>query len=431
MHEGLYALLFFPGIRSLGPAFCPLFGVLSGASIFFVGMAHAAARSRYAVTALAVGLLLLAARHSLFAQRPAYASLLLAAAVVAIAFAPGWSFARAAAAVTVELVWTNAHGSFILGPALLATAALDTGRPRDERVRWIATAAAAALVTLVNPYGWRLHGLVSSYLRGSDATAQVIHERIVGFWPIWRGYSSAFGSKPTLVALAVLVLLAARALWRRRHVARSVAVLVLALAGVLQVRNISIAVILGALLLSVVIDEEWARLNPPPLEPRRAWRLAAIATLPGLALGTLLFADERANLRPDRWLHPLLGAGAFSRLAHDLPDGAHFYAPFKPSALAIWYEEQRGVRVYYDPRNDCYSAEVARAALNLENGRIPPAEILDDLDRYGTEWAIVPSESGVSNALSRSPAWEVAQRDAAWVKYRHAPAAPDTPPTDR
>jgi hypothetical protein len=81
-------------------------------------------------------------------------------------------------------LWANLHASFMLAPAIaLAYATGHLFRPllwpldRDSewrRARWFLCAAFAALAgTLVNPYGWRLHAHVISFLTDTSLTAHI------------------------------------------------------------------------------------------------------------------------------------------------------------------------------------------------------------------------------------------------------------------
>ncbi len=93
------------------------------------------------------------------------------------------------------------------------------------------------------------------------------------------------------------------------------------------------------------------------------------------------------------------------------------YAPFDFSGLVLWLGAPRGVRVFYDPRNDCYPPVVAEAAFSLEGpaGRESARTILD---RWGAELALVPDSHPVFDALSTSPGWSVWRRAGAWVALR-------------
>ena len=416
MHEGLFGLLFFEGARMVGPAFFTLFGVGSAAALLFLLLAYVLGQSRSAAAGGLCGVVILSCGNLLLSPRPAFVALLFVAGMIAVAVRPGWSVARAAAAVGLELVWTNAHGSFPLGVVLVLVAALDDGRTKDERRRWLATAALAALVTLVNPYGYRLHGLVDRYLRGSDETGHIIQTHIQGFAHLWRGFGTGFVTGRSLAVLVLLVVLAIRAIARRKGIARAVVVLAGVGMAVYQVRTVALAIVLGVLLLHDAVDDALAPVGLASTAKRWAPWIAAAAVLPGLLLGAGSWGKSFRERSPLAWVNPSLGGMPFLRLIHALPDGARVYAPFKPSALVLWFEAERGVKVLYDPRNDCYSPEVARGALELGGARQSREAIVDFLDRYGTEYAVVP-HGPIATALTNDSSWERWRGDGEWAAF--------------
>ncbi len=435
MHEPLFALLYYEGFSHVGPAVASLVGVLCATGVVLVAMGHLFGQCRSALAAGACGALVLACQQSLVAPRPGYASFVIVAAMVAVALRPGWSVPRAAGALLLELVWTNAHGSFSLGVVLLVAAAFDEGRSKTERRAWLATALAAALVTLVNPYGYRLHGLVGRYLHPDDPTARLIQENIRGFLPLWRGYSTGFANRSTLVALAVVLPLAASALVRRRHVARALVTGAAAAMGIYQIRNVALAVLLGGILLYPWVDDRVARWLVPPAgrpggPPARgnAAALAFAVALPGLVAGVLTWRSTIQTREPNAWIGSNLGGAALVRLAHGVPDGTHLYAPFTPSAVVLWFEAARGVQVLFDPRNDCYSPDVARAGFQLGFTHLRPDIVLGTLDRFDTRYAIVPNKGPVVTALADDDGWVRYRRDHDWSAFRRRePDAPDAP----
>ena len=295
----------------------------------------------------------------------------------------------------LELVWTNSHGSFALGVVLIAAGALDDGREKAERRAWVKTALAAALVTLVNPYGWHLHALVDRYLRGADPTAEIIQTHILGFASLPDAIDSSFVNGWSLAALVLLTVLSIRAVVRRKHVARAVVVLLAVAMAVYQVRNVALAVVMGVLLLHGAADQALERIHPASLVKR--WWMAALVVVPGLLIGGVRWASAPATRPTLAWVSPSLGGEPFLHLLHALPDDARVFAPFKPSALVLWFESERGVKVLYDPRNDCYSAAVAQGALELDwpppaNARKRSRGVADFLEKYGTEYAVLPRQ---------------------------------------
>lgn len=75
----------------------------------------------------------------------------------------------------VVVLWANVHGSFFLGPLLVALAWLED---RHERSAWakrtFLVGAASLLATLVNPFGPRVWSYVISLARNSDITSHVV-----------------------------------------------------------------------------------------------------------------------------------------------------------------------------------------------------------------------------------------------------------------
>ncbi|MBI2964274.1 MAG: hypothetical protein HYY35_11010 [Deltaproteobacteria bacterium] len=425
MHEILFGLLYALGVDALGPAAFPLLSLLLGAIVVAIAAAATSARAhRPASVLLAILLIVVGCRGALFAPRPSHASLFLPVAMAALAFAPGFGARRACGAVLLEILWTNAHGSFLLGVAILSIAAFAEDA-RGSRAARLAAAGSAAAVTLANPYGVRLHRLVDAYLFGHGTAASVVHRHIVEFWPILES-SAPFVNPFNAVALGAVVALAASALIHRRNLAR--AALVLGLAGLAchQARHVTIAVVVGVVVMHAELDA-LTRGGEAPAD--LGWlRRLPLAVVPGLALGTALWALAAWSRTPEQWIAPTIGGEGVWRLAGALPEGARTYTRFDDAGLLIWRGAPRGVRVLFDSRNDCYPAEVAEAAFALEGaGSIEIAEAT--LARLGAEYALVPEGHPVFAALGRSGAWSAWRREGRWTAFRRreVPAAAGFP----
>ncbi len=408
MHELGFGIVYALGLGSLGPSFFPLFSLFAAATAVALVVLAVAPGTRYpASAALALAIILAGTRSALFAPRPSHASLVFPLAMAALALRPGWSPRRTLLAVAVEAAWANTHGSFPLGPLILFAAGEHRGR--------LGAAALTTLATLANPYGLRLHGLVEAYLWGGDDATAVVHRHIVEFFPIWRG-REPFVNPFNAAALAVMAMLAASALARGRHVWRAVLMLALCALAVYQVRHVTLAVVLGAVLAHAQLDdlcgEAGATARPLPW-----WPFTATIVLPGLLLGALLWARAVTARAPDEWIAAGIGGAEAARLARALPDGAKVFAPFQSAGLVIWLGAPRGVRVFFDSRNDCYPASVAEDAFSLE--RVGSAALVSDLlERYGTEVVLAPEFHPALQALLHSPRWWVKRREGAWFELR-------------
>lgn len=111
-------------------------------------------------------------------------------------------------AVPVAALWANVHGSFFLGPLALALAGLEDAlapATRPTARRTFAVAVAAALATLVNPFGpdvWR-------YAAGI-ATNPLVTERISEWQPTMPFTAEGAAFYASIIAITVLVAIRAR-----------------------------------------------------------------------------------------------------------------------------------------------------------------------------------------------------------------------------
>jgi hypothetical protein len=75
------------------------------------------------------------------------------------------------------------------------------------------------------------------------------------------------------------------------------------------------------------------------------------------------------------------------------------------------------VRVLYDSRNDCYTPQVARDAIELNSGTPSPETILWLLDRYRIDHVLMPIGHNVGGAVALSPQWRAVALDEDWVLF--------------
>jgi hypothetical protein len=425
MHEWVLGIPYALGLREAGPAF---FALTAAATFVVTGAIVAWAtvgRARHAGVGCALAFVSLV----LFAHptaRPAWVALAFPALMTTLAFRDRLPRVAAFACVVLELVWVNAHGSFPLGPAVLFAAALASA---DGRPRRLATAVAAAAVTLVNPYGLRLHALVVDYAGAWGSGANDLG-RIVEYAPIWDSRYFGLVSPLGAVALGLLAAVAVDALAGGRHRARSILVLAVVVLAARHARNAPVAAVVASITAVPAVDDLVTRLRLSSylgsrLLVLRSWVAGAVVValaVAGIAFGTV------GSRSPTDWIDASLGGASFVRLASRLPDGASAFAPFRSAGLLLWLTADRGVRVFYDPRNDCYSPEMRHVGLTLAEWPLP--RLAAELDARGARFAVVPSPDGVpvslrvgyDGALAGDPAWSVLARDGAWALYGRSPA---------
>ncbi len=417
-HEWAFSALYAAGLTRIGPGFFPLIGLvcatLTALAVARLGLTRARHPAAGAMMALlSVG----ATAPALFEPRPAYASLIFPAVVTSLAFGPRFGWRQAAAATVTVWLWTQCHGSFPLGVLLLlASAWSETSSPPARKFR-LGAAAAALLATLLNPYGIGLYRLVASYAAGTDPAARVILSSIKEFAPVWRAqppYRNAFD----FAMLSLTALLAMASLAQASTRRRGVVVLGLVAAAVLQVRHLTLAVLLGPVLLTGVVDR-WLESDTRTRDARRlslAGTLAALA--PGLLVGAVLWARAWAARSADDWIGTELGGRDAAALIRALPANARVWAPFQTSGLVLWYGATQGVRVLHDPRNDCYPADIAVADWRLGSSETSAKAALSLLDTTGTNTVLAPSWHPRIRQLERSGCWETAAREGRWQVER-------------
>jgi len=425
MHEWLFGPPYAAGLDALGPTFFALVSACAFALTGALVVAATVGRARH----LAVGCVAAFIAVGMFAHptaRPTWVALALPAAMALLAFRETFGRVAACGCVVLELVWANAHGSFPLGVVLLAAAAWAGAVDRRRR---IVTTLAAAAVTLVNPYGLRLHALVLDYLVGSPGRGVGDLTPIVEYAPLWDARYFAVNSVAATLALGALVLLAVQTLRSASHRARGVLVLALVPLAVVHARFAPTLALVAAIVLLPALDEAVARTRLAayaggPWRPGRAAIGGYAAVLAGLA--AVAFATV-ASRPADAWIDPALGGPSFLRLASQLPGGANVVTPFRSAGLILWRTSPRDVRVFYDSRNDPYSAEMRRVGLTLLEQS--PEAIREELERRGTTYALVPSpptaeagqRRGYDGALDAAPGWSVRARDGGWCLYARSP----------
>ena len=72
-------------------------------------------------------------------------------------------------------LWANMHGSFLLGPAILFIYAIGEWIGQRNAGRFLTASLLSLVATFINPYGWRLHEHVFTYLQ-SDYLMDHIQE---------------------------------------------------------------------------------------------------------------------------------------------------------------------------------------------------------------------------------------------------------------
>jgi len=323
------------------------------------------------------------------------------------------------------LFWVNLHGAWIFGLVLLAiylvSSVVESWRSDDafsaltaaHRARKMAWSwAACAIATFVNPFGWRLHGHIYSYLADRYLMSRIDEFRSPNFH-FWA--PRCFG---IILVLTVFALASRRRSLRLSHFL----VLLLAVyAGLLSARNLPVSSMLLVLVIGPILWENLATLATRPGAWR--WMRSRIA-------GMVEFSDrmgaQELRLRGHLW--PAVSVMAALTLCLNggrLGSSQLIHAQFNPKAVPVaatdflqeessdepvlstdtWggyliYRFYPQRQVVFDDRHDLYGADRVRQFLILLQGEAGWRQVLDNLQ---VRTVLLPADSTLASLLRELP----------------------------
>ena len=331
----------------------------------------------------------------------------------------------------LSMVWTNLHGGFVVGIALVSTYAIGAsgeellrGSPQRAWLRsrnYILALAGCALASLINPYGYRLDPHVARYLGTSFYFARISEFQSIDFHSFTAAYFE------TLLLLAI-----AAAAWHL-HSGRLIHALLLlswSHLALFSARNIPIfaAVVVPGVSLAV---RDW-------LNGCR-WSTHFKVSLEDLEAGLGLIAER---LRTKSWhLAPCLAVVVLALLlAHpghrkalraDFDDGrfpvdaaTFLYQQGQLSSTRLYSSWQWGgyliyrlwpsLGVFDDGRTDFYGPGFVNEGLQAWDANPDWSRILA---RYQVNAALLPVDSALAGVMSERDDWKLVYQDGVAVLF--------------
>ena len=329
----------------------------------------------------------------------------------------------------LTILWVNLHGGFFVGIVLLITYAIGAaagelvqGTRRNAWVRarkYLFTAGACSITSLLNPYGYRLHVHVAQYLGASFYLQRISEFQSVDF----HSFSAAYFE--TLLVLAI-----AAAVWHL-IAGRWVHVLLLlswSHLALFSVRNIPIFAVVSAPGIGLAMREwlEYMGSCHPLRWPgkigaslaeletglriiannhnRRGWHLAPCLTV--LAAALLLSHPGRMRALRAEFDRNRFPADAATFLSLKAPP-VRLYSSWQWGGYLI-YRLWPSVRVFDDGRTDFYGPAFVEDGLRAWNACPDWAAILAR-DRVNA--ALLPIDSALATVLRERSDWKLVYHD--------------------
>jgi hypothetical protein len=329
--------------------------------------------------------------------------------------------------VPLAALWTNLHGGFLVLPVsagiLAAGVALED---LPARAGWLRArrygllSAATMAVSLLNPYGYRLHLHVADYLR-SDWIRQVVQEF----------QSPSFRSENMLQFEILLVLGcgAAGVGMLRRQFALPLVALFWLHSSLGSVRHVPIFVVFAIPLLATELAALWQRWTAPAARASVARILDSIArdSQPALtrlsawvAVPVLLLALSGQSMAwPKDFPDVRFPVKLVDRFEAQLA-GARVLSSDQWSDYLIYrfYPRQR---VFFDGRSDFYGPDLGQRYLRLANGQ---HDWRATLDAYRFDYVLAPAGWGLCSLLKQAPDWALLADDGKALLFQRRTGPP-------
>ena len=335
----------------------------------------------------------------------------------------------------IILLWTNLHGGFLLGIALcglyLIAGLIQYFSHREDRPkvgRWLKRLAVATLfsvlATLINPYGYKLHAHICSYLSNRFLMNHIDEFLSPDFHGIAQQCFAA------LLLITVVALATKRQKLRHSHL---LVIIFAAYSGLYASRNLPVSSILLTLIVAPILSASIA--DAAAVQKMSPW-------LRGLTSRSNAFASRMTEMesrfRGHLWpaLSVILGLVVciqHGRLGARQVMDAHFDLKRFP-VHAVEVIAQRGIeepifapdywggyliyrffpeaRVFVDDRHDLYGDQFLKEYLKVMH-------VQPDWEKFLSErkvhWVLAPAEGSLANILKEMPAWKVIYEDSTSV----------------
>ena len=301
------------------------------------------------------------------------------------------------------ILWTNMHGSFLLGPAILFIYTFGEWAAGKAFRRFAAVSLACLAATFINPYGWRLHEHIFAYLQNDYLMDHISEFRSFNFHSGGALYVELFLGVAVMGTVALL---------RRRAFAPALLSIALLHMSLYSARHVATAAVL-LLPLSVAAltreAKEWVR-GRPFLEycerllvfDRRIRGLVPILMVLVLTVFGLSRLERAGRVGFDSVTFPA-GATDFletTQLQRD-PAGRIFTKDQWGGYLI--YRFAGRAKVFMDGRSDFYGKDLLETYAQITEVK-PGWDTA--LKKYDVRFVLVPPDNALSSVLQLSPGWK-------------------------
>jgi len=396
-HEWLSELLMYGTWRAGGwPGVMLLFGS-AAALVFGLTALHLRRWQSPGAAALMLVYLAIGASPALAARPHMLALPMLVGWVMLMMRARDRERAPPLALALMMLVWANMHGSFVLGIAVAGLFGLEAlvYAASADRLRvaaqWGAFGAALIAAGLATPAG--LDGLLYPFYVNNLAILKYISE--------WQSANFATTSGFEVVLLSALFFMLYRPV--QVPVVRLILLIVMLHLALQHIRQESVLVVVGVLILAEPLGRAWADGAPRP-RPRLLPVIWAQRRelAPLIAVAALLFAGAAAARLIIPFPRPDSRGVPITALAH-LPPALRAQPVFNEYSFGGLLIMQ-GIRPFIDGRSDMYGDAFTTDYYLIANGDAARWRTADAKWKFG--WTILPPDSALVKILDQDKSWQ-------------------------
>jgi hypothetical protein len=330
--------------------------------------------------------------------------------------------------VPLTIVWTNLHGGFLALIAVLGLTAIglaleawSAGEPLSIKSecgpkacgptwrnagRYLGLAAACAVVTLINPYGYLLHVHMAEYLR-SDWIKSVIQEFMS---PSFRDENMM-----QFEVLLIVGLIAAGGMVRRKRFVEAIWVVFFAHMALASVRHVPVYVTVAGPAIAYEVAGWWAAWSRHASKKSVPYIFNQIAADAGSGF-------RRTSIWPFAVVTAVALTGAPIPWPKDFPEIkfpaelVHSHAAEILSSRVLTSDQWGDYLIYVNPsqkvfvdgRSDFYGPEVGNEYLRLTAAAPDWRELLR---KYDFNLVLLPKQTPIVQLLETQPEWRVSADD--------------------